>query len=643
MRTLSNAIAVITLAIIAPIAASADLTGTVTLSSGYILGLDTGKVSTVAGDLRWISSGSDLELDAYGSALIYSGFASTFTGASNFNSITQAQLVGFKYNGNPIYSPAVNQIFAVFTNNNNYAAVLVTAIAPDNSTITLQFITFTAPTISQVINNYGLIPPGFPNSGIAQGSLFIVKGGGLASATTPVLQSSAAPGLPANLNSASVSVTVNGTTVSPPFYYTSATQLDLVMPSNTPLGAGTVTVTNNGQTSPPYNINVVASAMSFAGYYGYGAGLGIATNPNTGAFYNYSNPIPPGVLVELWGSGLGADPTRDVAFSQTSNFPFSINSLAAVYVGGVSATVQYQGASGYPGVNQVNVFIPANVPTGCHVSVVGVTAAGIPTNFITLPIGTPDCEDPALATTGSSLAALTAQTKVTAGSITMNVPLDADGNVQSTYVTSLPISFYSYTGGGFATAPGIASSGSCIANSNPYSSATNGLETGEIMVIGQNLLLVPSIYGTDTYALNPGVVGPGGSVTFQADGSSQVGGFTATAAIPSPSANWTNQSAATTITRAAGLLVKWTGGQPNTWMNISGSAFTQAATGNFTCLAPVSAGQFTVPSYVFEAMPGQTMSVTVGNQSIPQTFSTTGIDYAYTMGTDSQTVTATLQ
>jgi uncharacterized protein (TIGR03437 family) len=89
--------------------------------------------------------------------------------------------------------------------------------------------------------------------------------------------------------------------------------------------------------------------------------------------------------VVLWGSGLGADPARDKTYAPAA---FSINSLAHVYVGGVDAPIVYQGASGYPGLNQVDITIPANAPTCCNVVLVGVTAAGVPTNFLTLPIGT---------------------------------------------------------------------------------------------------------------------------------------------------------------------------------------------------------------------------------------------------------------
>jgi len=124
-----------------------------------------------------------------------------------------------------------------------------------------------------------------------------------------------------------------------------------------------------------------------------------------------------------------------------------------------------------------------------------------------------------------------------------------------------------------------------------------------------------------------------------------VDGFTAVVTIPSPSLDWTNQNAATAIKRSQGLNVTWTGGQPGTYVSISGLPNVQPDGANFLflCIAPVSAGQFTVPPYVFAALPGNSVSIEVANQTIPVTFSASQIDYAYTQGFDSQTVSATLQ
>src|ERR1019366_9235972 len=124
--------------------------------------------------------------------------------------------------------------------------------------------------------NHGLIPAGFSNNGIAPGSLFIIKGTGLAdpNAQALALQSSAGAGLPTTLNGASVKVTVNGTTTVPVFYYALATQLALVLPSNTlPTRQAQVTVTYNNQTTGAFPVQVVQSAMGFDAYYGTGSGL----------------------------------------------------------------------------------------------------------------------------------------------------------------------------------------------------------------------------------------------------------------------------------------------------------------------------------------------------------------------------------
>lgn len=643
------------IAVVFPLAAQTNVTGTVTLTSGQHLNLDTGTAgNTGSGDIYWSSTP---QIGTLGNAMIASPPASVT--ASNFSSLTQAQLVGYTYDQSQVFTLTAGTVFAVHTNGGNYAAVLITAVASDSSTITLQFTTFTAPTISQVLNNYSQVGPGFPNSGIALGSLFIIKGGSMASATTvSALESSASPGLPTTLNGATVNVTVNGTTVHPAFYYAIASQLALVMPSNTPVGAGTITVTYNGQTSLPANIQVVANAFGFAGYFEYSGGLGIATNLTNGAFYYYTESLPPGTTVSLWGSGLGADAARDTTFVAPVG-GFAINSLAAIYVGGVSAAIGYQGASGYPGVNQINVTIPLNVPTGCHVPVVGVNTAGVPTNFITLPIGTGVCEEPELSRDGNLLSKLAMQSKVNAGSVSLNVPLDASGNFNSpptptpdanAAVGMFP-EFYSYTGAGFATAPGIVSSGGCIANSDVYSTAITGLAPGEVELSfdGNNFIYVPTqpSPGFIALLLPGGILFPGGSITlpFQQSTFSPVtiGAFAVTISLPSPTINWTNQSDASTITKANGLLVKWTGGLTGTYVTISGSASGTGAAGDFTCTAPQSAGQFTVPPYVFASLAGTSATITVANQNTPQTFSASGLDFAYQFGSDSQTVSAVLK
>src|SRR5437588_4735189 len=105
------------------------------------------------------------------------------------------------------------------------------------------------PKVNSILNNYSYTLPGLPNYGIAQGSLFVVFGTGIGPAQSPSLPDLSKTSLTSNLNGVTISITVNGTTVQAPLYYVSATQVAGVLPSNTPVGTGTITVSYNGQPS----------------------------------------------------------------------------------------------------------------------------------------------------------------------------------------------------------------------------------------------------------------------------------------------------------------------------------------------------------------------------------------------------------
>lgn len=620
-----------------PAAALANLSGTPTLAANTALSLDTGATSTSGGDILWTGTSMTFQGKAKGV-----NFGSL--GSAGFAVLTQSTLSalpGYSQSALSASTLTVNDVFAVNTNGGNYAAVLVTATT--GTSITLQFTTFgvnSGPTITQVLNNFSYIPAGFSNSGIAPGSLFVIVGSGLANPSAQVaLQSSSGAGLPATLNGASVKVTVNGTSVTPAFYYAIAGALALVMPSSTPLGTGQVTVTYNNQTSAPYTIQVTQSAMGFDTYYGTGSGLGVATNPVTGALYSYNDSIPPGTTVTLWGSGLGADPARDTTYVPAA---FAINNLASVYIGGVSAPILYQGASGFPGVNQVNVTIPASTPTGCNVPLVGVTAAGVPTNFTTLPIGSGPCSDPLFNTSGNLFQTLSGQATVKTGLVALYQSTAPATSGTGTTVTDFALaSFQSVTGASYGTGGGLVSVGGCIVSqtlSQGSATSVTGLDAGSIMVTspagGATMLTANPVVAGSYYAqLAAGFIpSSGGTFAFHGGGGANVAAFNASVAFPTPLLGWTNQGAAATITRSSGLPVTWSGGASGTFVSISGTSSSSSTFGNFTCLAPVSAGQFTVPGYVLSALPAGNGSVTVGNETAYTPFSATGIDAGVGIG-----------
>jgi uncharacterized protein (TIGR03437 family) len=265
------------------------------------------------------------------------------------------------------------------------------------------------PTITQVSNaaSQSLSVPGpdaaaegasgwltLPYGSIAQGSYFTIYGNGFGGNTSlwnPYP-------LPTELNGTTVSITVGQN--SPVAAYiefaaqlTGYSQVNAVLPSGTPTGAGTVTVTYNGQTSAPAPINVVASAFGTFTQNLAGDGPGTITD----AFYIQLSPFhtaKPGQTMILWGTGLG--PATNIA-TEATGYPAQVNLCATaatcpvtVWVGGQQATVAYAGSSGYTAEDQIDFVVPTNVTTGCYVSVaVQSGAPGGPqaiSNFTTMAV-----------------------------------------------------------------------------------------------------------------------------------------------------------------------------------------------------------------------------------------------------------------
>jgi hypothetical protein len=359
----------------------------------------------------------------------------------------------------------------------------------------------------------------------------------------------------------------------------------------------------------------------------------------------------------LYGSGLGADPkpARDTTYVPvTSAAADSINALAHIYIGGVDATISYQGASGYPGLNQINLTVPITAPTGCNVSVVGVSTTGVPTNFLTLPIGSGTCSDPIYGTNGTQLQSLSGQTSVTSGGVDLfqiTEPSTSGGGPTTTGLAEA--TFATYTGSYYAS---VASSGQlsipgCLVTESVTGSTTTStvtyLDAGTITVTGpsgQPVTLTENSFnvsGTNfvdySAQLATGYIPTtGGTFTFKATGSTTggVGPFTTTVVFSNPILQWTNQTAAATVTRSAGLPITWTGGAAGTYVSMSGysSSTTGSVSGSFLCIASVTAGSFTVPAYVLAAMPAGTGTVTVENETVPNSFTATNLNYGGAIG-----------
>jgi len=130
-----------------------------------------------------------------------------------------------------------------------------------------------------------------------------------------------------------------------------------LLPKDVPAGAAEVTLIVDGQASMPAQVQVAPVAAGlFTNAYGT-VGAAIAQNvlPDSSIEVNgLLAPAVPGDYVVFWGTGLGETQPGDVT----------------VEIGGKAIVPAYAGpAPGLPGVDQINVAVPADTPEGCYVSV----------------------------------------------------------------------------------------------------------------------------------------------------------------------------------------------------------------------------------------------------------------------------------
>ena len=477
------------------------------------------------------------------------------------------------------------------------------------------------PSIASVVNAASYVTPGLPNAGIAQGAIFVVFGSGLGPAN---IAYAPAAFQTTTLSNTSLSVTVGGTTVSAPMYYTSAGQLAALLPSNTPTGTGTITATYNGQPSSPAPITVVANNLGIFTISSDGQGPGIVSYPDyslvsaakatqCGGPNSYCGAANPGDTLILWGTGLGPVSGNDASGAGLGqNMP---NVPLTLWLGGVQAPVVYQGRSGCcVGEDQIVFTVPNNVPTGCAVPLLIQIGDQI-SNNTAMPVanGSRNCTP-----TNAATASINVEQAVTAGSVTIgDIELQKNFNSGGTgYEDDASFQFLK-----IAARPGTEPFftsfsdqlplGTCrVYNSlNPRNDGAIGsvaaLDGGSSVAIqGPNgSLTMPG--GTGTTINEAGTfLGPG-AYTVTGTGGKDVGPFSATITIPVlPTLVSPLNSTNLTVTRSSGMTVTWKGGDGNVELYLSSatnSANTIGATAQ--CKADASAGAFTIPPYVLLALP----------------------------------------
>ena len=506
-----------------------------------------------------------------------------------------------------------------------------------------------------VVNAASYAPPGLPNSAIAQGSIFVIFGrnlgpSSLVQATFP---------LRTVLAGTSVRVTVGGRSVDCYLIYTSATQVAALLPSSTPVGTGTVTVSYNNQTSAPAAITVAASSFGIFTVNQAGSGPGVITDANYQVnLITYS--ARPGQVMVLWGTGLGP-----VTFDETQGAPVrDMRSVdLQVLVGGKQASILFAGrAPGFAGLDQINFTVPAGVE-GCYVPVV-VQTRDVVSNFATMAISASGgtCSDPASFSAQDINTAIGAGKDTRIGYITLNrmeVLMPAGSPLPSYRMDTGVGSFNKYDYRQIIGSPGTmfgTTIGQCVVftfrgqqfdvTADPVH--PQPLDAGPLLELvgprGSKIIRRerPGYYWAElgggmpvTGSPAPAFLEPGSYTVSNGSGGADVGPFQARLTVAAP-LTLDQGSVPDIIRRNQNMVVRWTGGSADELALISGTS----TTGNppvgtfFVCAERAPAHSFTVPSYLLASMPasgpqGGVFMLGSAPSLAPYKFTAPGLDLGY--------------
>ncbi len=608
---------------------------TITLASGGTL---TGKLSVPVSVLTGgATSSASVSFTVTGGTGTYSGATTGTTPVTLTGSVTGDIVNGYKLNN---FTSA--SAFTITTGG------AVTPPPPAGPTITA---------VQDAASN---------TQGIAQGSIFIVKGTNLSAAGyTPF-----APPRPTVSSGIKVTFTpvAGGTGTDAYLVYlynqSGVNQIAGILPSTVAVGSYNVTVTN-GTVSAPVVAQVVANKIGLFTQDSTGGGLASVQNYISASVVDLNrlttgsvggvtiSPAKPGQPVIAYGTGLGAYAAGDNTASPAFDFR-STETIVAV-VGGVNIPVDYAGRAGYAGEDQINFTLPSNIPTGCavslQISVNGKLSA--PTSISIAPdSGSSACVIPGYTT--AQLQSLDNGKTITTGGFTITQ--------FSINVPSLGNAKFDTIGGGFSQLngfqlasaaqanPTIIQSGSCqvIQSTSSGSTASAGgsltyLDAGAVTITGpagssltnQALTKTNNVY---SYSTSEGISLPGqasftlpaGSYTLNGAGGNDVGSFNASIALAS--ALSVTGGLPSTVTKSAGLTLNWTGGNASDLVEIIGSSSSTSGSGSstvtstttFICLTTAGQKTFTVPASILTQLPStSTGSLEVASGNLSTTFSTT--------------------
>jgi uncharacterized protein (TIGR03437 family) len=496
----------------------------------------------------------------------------------------------------------------------------------------------TTPTITAVLDAGGY------TKNIAEGSIFVVKGSNLSASG---FKQYGFP-LPTVTTADNVKITFTpasggtGTDAYLIYLYNQngVNQLAAVLPSSVAAGNYNVTVTNGSATSAPFAATVVQRKFGMITQDSTGSGLAVVQNYisaaqadvnrfTTGTISGVTiSPAHPGQVLIIWGTGLGPITTGD-----NVGAPFLDQSAAAnvqVLIGGVSVKPFFAGrAPGFAGLDQINVTLPPDIPTGCTVSL-QVSVNGTASNATFIAIA-PDANSSACVLPGftsQELQNFDNGGTLTVGSFSLTSISESVAGFSGKFDTAGG-AFYQFNGfqlSGAAQYRGVGSTDACFVvhttGSQNQVTTTGGtaLDAGPITLTGPaasnitNLGLTETnnlysatltnfLGGSSTYSL------VAGTYTLKGAGGKDVGAFNSSITMGSPLVIAGGLPA--TVVRSAGLPLQWTGGNASDLVQIIGFSGTITGTGanastdstEFICSTTAGKGSFTVPSSILNQLP----------------------------------------
>jgi uncharacterized protein (TIGR03437 family) len=486
------------------------------------------------------------------------------------------------------------------------------------------------PIINGVVNSASFAANGSPGGDLPQGSLVVIFGENLGPAEIAF-----SPGVPLsqNLSNTTVQIDTNNQQLRANLIYTSATQVAMILPSATPVGGGTITLTYEGRRSAAFPTRFVASSPGLFTQNQAGSGAGIAYNfaPAGETLNGPANPAVPEQIVILWGTGLGPVLSDErIPRAQALDIPLE------VLVGGRRANILYKGRSGCcVGIDQINIQVPAGV-TGCRVPV-SLNVGGVVSNYATLSIverADQTCSDPAGLTAAEIQQTKTSnQFRYGVLNVTRQIVPAPAGNVFTRTDSAVGVfGQVNAAGLGLVGSPLDIAPGSCIVYNYtgenvmptllaPPSPLNLGIVAINNELRGQKTLIRDAgLYAAtlDVTSINNNLVPQGyldpGTFTLQVEGGSAVERFTRTFATEA-GLQWPAQEANQQFARAQNLTVGWANGRTNQYALIQGGA--QVDRGNeisnvpgvaFACLERAEVGRFTIPASVLTSIPSTVAS-----------------------------------